>query len=71
MTWERRKLTPSFGMELGGQSLKPGLPLSEMKAVYDAVLEPAILLVGNDLVDRHGELRITRPSSLGTVRAGT
>ena len=52
MTWERRKLTPSFGMELSGQSLKPGLPLSEMKAVYDAVVEHGVVVVkGQDLSD--------------------
>jgi len=52
MVWERRKLTPSFGMELSGQSLKPGLPLSEMKAVYDAVVEHGVVVVkGQDLSD--------------------
>jgi alpha-ketoglutarate-dependent taurine dioxygenase len=52
MVWERRKLTPSFGMELSGQSLKPGLPLTEMKAVYDAVVEHGVVCVkGQDLSD--------------------
>ena len=52
MAWERRKLTPSFGMELSGQSLKPGLPLEEMKAVYDAVVESGVVVVkGQDLSD--------------------
>jgi hypothetical protein len=53
MVWERRKLTPSFGMELSGQSLKPGLPPEEMKAVYDAVVEHGVVVVkGQDLSDQ-------------------
>jgi alpha-ketoglutarate-dependent taurine dioxygenase len=52
MAWERRKLTPSFGMELSGQSLRPGLPLAEMKAVYDAVVEHGVVVVkGQSLSD--------------------
>src|SRR5580698_9392373 len=45
MAWERRKLTPSFGMAVSGQSLKPGLRLEEMKAVYDAVVEHGVVVV--------------------------
>ena len=52
MVWEKRRLTPSFGMELSGQSLKQGLPLSEMKAVYDAVVEHGVVVVkGQELSD--------------------
>jgi alpha-ketoglutarate-dependent 2,4-dichlorophenoxyacetate dioxygenase len=53
MVWQRRGLTPSFGMELSGQSLGPGLPLGEMTAVYDAVVEDGVVVVkGQSLSDK-------------------
>lgn len=45
MPWSQRKLTPSFGIELSGQSLGPDLPLAEMTAVYDAVVEHGVAVV--------------------------
>ena len=47
MAWSQRKLTPSFGIELSGQSLGSDLPLAEMTAVYDAVVEHGVAVVKN------------------------
>lgn len=50
MGWTERKLTEGFGVELTGQALGPDLPLSERRAVYDAVLDyGVVVLPGQDL----------------------
>src|SRR5512140_2039237 len=52
MAWQKRKLTPSFGIELSGQTLGPDLPLAEMTAAYDAVVEHGVAVVkGQSLSD--------------------
>jgi alpha-ketoglutarate-dependent 2,4-dichlorophenoxyacetate dioxygenase len=50
MGWIERKLTEGFGLELTGQALGPDLPLSERRAVYEAVIHHGVVVLpGQDL----------------------
>lgn len=69
MSWNERKLTPRFGLELSGQNLNdPGLPQAERDAVLDAVTQYGVVVVpGQDLGD---EQLLGFADSLGVVMEG-
>jgi alpha-ketoglutarate-dependent 2,4-dichlorophenoxyacetate dioxygenase len=52
MGWTERKLTEVFGAALTGQRIGPDLPMTERRAVYDAVTRyGVVVLPGQDLSD--------------------